>query len=602
MEEEKRRHRDHLKKRISAWGNDEDPLPPGGTNKWEITPRTATQSKRLKWDQTPLGLVKIEDDCVHRSRSAENRWDVGNMSETQLLKYAEMPLREINLCLPNKGYKKYNLEIGLEEAVESLTHTDLPEIKSEERDFFSPMFIAGNEAEIAIYRGLLLVKNGDSKMRRHGRRMLVRSKETNGILEKIVLLCMSLDLEVPEKARMVELVKELLGKNRDVGYKRELMFIMASYLDHRMLKKTVLECFGLFFGTGIEPLIEIFEEDASSPEPHIREAVSKVLGAYAVYHKLEGTRELLEALAANHRYEVRSTCVKALISIFVLLGLSVLPDLDFVLGLLSKLLLDTSRLIRVDACNAMSVLFNLIKPYRDTRTNGMFFLLKRQALGAHGMEFDAIVRTMSFLCIDNQDFAEITYKVLRAAGGKGSTEVKVFEKLCDKIEPDEAKEYFRSLLSAIFSQNMEIHKSFAISLCVSMCRHSEIPSAILGYYREPRLMDMVSDIFSRVSDLGDADTALYYESVLAALRGGSEVALRLLEPLVNKKSLRPKFVWMFIQEGARWFKSPEVATRIRGLVVVKELAMFMERRDIVYCGCILFESLGSPTRIFCVLC
>jgi splicing factor 3B subunit 1 len=600
MEDEKRRLQSHLRSRnISVWDEEEKTAPINKTSRWEITPRTATQSKRLKWDQTPLGLIRVEDDSVHRSRGAENRWDKSGSSEGLLLKYAEMPLREINLCLPSRGYRKYNLEIGQEEILESLAHTDLPEIKSEERDFFSPIFRGENEAEAMAYRGLLLVKNGDSKMRRHGKRMLVRNKSVDDVLEKLVLLCMSLDLEVAEKTRMVELMKEILEANRGhLGYRRELMFVLASYADSYPLRKTSLECFGLFFDSRVEPLVEVFEEDISSPEIHIREAVSKVFGAYAVHHGFEGAKALLEALSASTRYETRNTCIRTVISICTFLGKSVLQALDSVLELLSGLLLDMDRLIRVDSCNALSVVFNLIKPYRSTRTSSVFFLLRKQALSAHGTEFDAILRSMSFLCIENKDFAEITYRLLKTVGARSSTEIKVFERICGSIDPEEARGYFKGLLPIAFSQNPEASRPFIVSLCVHMCRHSDISQIILRHYGDPRLVNVISEIFSKARDLDldDVDAAAYYDSLLAALRSGNEVTLRLLEPLVNKKFLRPNFVQTLVQEGMKWFRNPDPTVRTRGLAVVKELSMFMDRKDVVYCGCILFENLSEPDK------
>ncbi|EPR80091.1 HSH155 U2 snRNP spliceosome subunit, partial [Spraguea lophii 42_110] len=71
---------------------------------WESTPRTVTQSKRLKWDQTPIGTTKM----VEMLEKA-NLWDIPpyEIEETEY-KNINFNIDDLIKILPSKGYNVYS--------------------------------------------------------------------------------------------------------------------------------------------------------------------------------------------------------------------------------------------------------------------------------------------------------------------------------------------------------------------------------------------------------------------------------------------------------------------------------------------------------------
>lgn len=569
-------------RRKSVWDEERGEQP--RTSRWEVTPRTATQSKRLKWDQTPLGYIRVEDDSWSGSRVREMQWDEERGEKTAAL-YSEMSLREINMCLPAKGYRRYNLvQTSEHEAAE-----DLPEIPEDERDFFMP--VHSRDADAEIYRGLLFLKSGKG-----GRKMLTRpGMDANKVLEKAVLMAMSLELTAEEKARVVDLMQTLLeGIGVDsVQFIRETLFVLGSYAYFYPLRKASMAALSLMYRDGPGVLRKI-EEECSSTDMHIREIAGKIVGTAVGYLGMKQMEGFLRRMAGDGRDAVRRTFARAVASACSLVGRAFVPDMEHVLDMLCSLLADRNRFVRVDAANALSAVFKTMRPFRNMQTDNIFFILRGEALNARAIELRAFLRAMSLLC-HSEEFSEMTFEVLDASE-KSVSELKVFERICSLVGQKRAQKYFAETVEMLFSLPKE-HHALVSSICVKMAVHRETARLVLRFYTRPECVGLVSEIFSRVAlDLDGDDAETYYSSIRGAV-GQNDAAAGLADLLVNKRCLQPRFIRLIAEDAMRLMRGTDSGTRVRGLTTMRRIASLLDMRSLEHCGAILFENMGEKDQL-----
>lgn len=585
------------RRKASVW--DEEPGEArGNVSKWEVTPRTATQSKRLKWDQTPLGYIRVEDDAWSRRgmRGPSGVWDRGERGSRTDAVYSEMSLREINMCLPSKGYRRYDLRHeSLDEQVQA---EDLPDVSGDEKDFFMPALGGSSEAGADVYRGILLVKNGSKRMAAHGFRMLKRMR-TSDVVEKVILMAMSLELDDKGKEKVVSLLLFLL-KGADIqkmAHVREVLFVLGSYSYFPLLRRQCMTVLALVYRHGLELSVRSIENDFASKEPYIREVVGNVVGTFAEYFGTEEVRGLLGSLAASSCGEVRRTCIRCVVGICEFSGRGVAVHLRGVLDILGRMVVDRSRFIRVDAANAMSYVFRLVSPVRTAQMDDLFGLLRREVSRCGSIEFNPLLRAMSRLCLGSREHSEVVFGLLRHSGEQGVSGLKVYERVCDEIDGNESWEYFDKISGTLFSHVGRENANLVVSICTKMGGDPRVPRRILEYYSDPLNAGLISRIFSRLPGLclDEGEAEEYYRAICNGL-GHDDTTVGLVYPLVSKGFLQQRHGSMLMSETMRLIRSPAVDARVRGFKAMGNLARVLSTKELVQCGNMLVENMGDADQ------
>ncbi|KAG5858993.1 hypothetical protein KMI_09g14200 [Encephalitozoon hellem] len=584
------------RRKMSVWDED-DAVDRRNVSKWEITPRTATQSKRLKWDQTPLGYIRVEDDLWSGTRmSSGSVWDKGALEGEGGAEYSEMTLREINMCLPAKGYKRYDLRHA--SGGEELNVKDLPEISAEEKDFFMPLLEAKDGDEADVYKGILLIKNGNKKMSMHGFKIL-KKKDVNAVLEKVLLMAMSLELSDKDKERVIGLLRFLLSDAdmSEVKYMKEVLLVVGSYSYFPSLRRMCMPVLALIYRCGFEYSIQAIEECFTSREPYVREVSGNVVGTFICHFDMPRIHGLLSSLARSKSDEARKTCIRCIIGICEFAGGGIASYLEPVLDILSRLVTDRNRFIRMDAANAMSYIFKLISPLKTLQMDGIFDILRKEASRSGGIEFSSLLKAMSCLCHGRREHSEEVFNLLKGSNERGTSSLKVFERVCDTISIEDSWKYFDQMSDIFFSSKGRENASLVVSICTKIGGDTRVARRILEHYNDPLNAGLISRIFSRIPKMrfGKEEVEMYCRSICNAIpHDGATASLVLL--LVSKEFLQQRHVSMVASESFKLLKDPSLDTRIRGLKAIGGLAKILNAKELSYYGNLLMENITGSDQ------
>ncbi|KAH9410615.1 hypothetical protein HK407_12g17460 [Ordospora pajunii] len=585
-----------IKNEMLEWDEKDEPST-RKISRWEITPRTATQSKRLKWDQTPLGYIKMEDDVWSGGVSRMSaRWDTDDTKAVNAV-YSEMSAREINMCLPSKGYKRYDVADAGRDVYDGIDKAGLPEIPADEKDFFMPIFNSGSEAEVNVYKGILLVKNGSKAMRARG--LAILKKADAGLaLEAVVLMGMSLELDDGGKMKLVEMLKALLESVDMHGVKclREILFVLGSYCWIDLPRKLLIPALTMIYANGIEFVISRIQYDFSSKDFHIREVVGKVIGTFIRFFKVDEVFKLLNSMGSSQTADVRKCCVRAVLGICDMLGSEASLYLEMLLDVICMLVQDGNRFVKMDAANAMSYMFSTVSSQIPS-ADSIFCLLSNEFVNSRSIESEALLRAMSHLCYDSVEHSRVVFEFLRASGAIDAGSARIFDKVCLMIDKEDAFEYFCRLQPVVFGTDAREYENAMSAMCVKMCVDSRAAKMILACYSDAWNARLVSKIFSNVEGLeldGD-DADKYYRCVCNAIRHGA-VSVKLVRLLVGKRFLQKRHTGMLVSEFIGMLKDPVADTRTRGLCMLKSIASMLSKDELVLCGNFLMENMMEENQ------
>ncbi|KAF9762952.1 U2 snRNP component prp10 [Nosema granulosis] len=244
------------------------------TSKWEITPRTATQSKKLKWDQTPFGVIKIESEKYEDGKIKSENGFQEDQKTCDFLLNKTLTMEEINMILPREGYTVYNVWDN-----EEIEEIDFKLFNDEEKVFFSPLNESDSEDVKRIYKGLYILKRGKAK------RVLKIFKgcaDKKLALEKIILFCFTFDLSVREKEIILKSINTILEYESGF-YTREIFYILSKFSNEETLEEECRLIFSQIFERGYEDFKQTLENEMRESEKETRDLISKLL-AIGVYH------------------------------------------------------------------------------------------------------------------------------------------------------------------------------------------------------------------------------------------------------------------------------------------------------------------------------
>lgn len=477
-------------KGLSAW--DEDDTPKKICNKWEITPRTATQSASLRWDQTPLGVLKVGEGF----NNVRGDWD-DEITENLVKK---ITIREINMCLPNDGY---DIHVFLEE--HSIAGDDLF-IKPEEDVFFGAIYESNDLEEVEALKLLLQIKNGNKKALKQ-----IKHCNKNMLLEKAIMMVLSLNMKIEEKRRFLKLVYLIL---RDIEietlpYIKELLYIIGSWIDNTILRSQSLEALEPIFARGKDYMLEVIEDDLRQANTSIREAVAQIIAAMWLFYGIAELKDFLEALTVSQFYEVKCTFCQVIIKICVLQGKAVLENLQFLCDCLITIIRDNNRYLKADAGNAASMLLSTIHPYRGPETTTLFDTMLYEIKSTYPIP--SVMKAMAYLCEENKEFAEQLFDILKRRKKFDGDTVKILDRICSNIEG--AMSYFNMHINALM--HSKTNKNVLVNLCTKMCK--ENADMLLPYFAEQELMGIVAIVYTRIV-LEFEDVERYYDSLRNAVK------------------------------------------------------------------------------------
>ncbi|EOB13173.1 hypothetical protein NBO_146g0003 [Nosema bombycis CQ1] len=241
------------------------------TSKWEITPRTATQSKRLKWDQTPFGVVKVESEIYKDNRLQTTSGFSLKQKQNDFMFNKRLTMDEINTILPKEGYSIYNVWNN-----EDIEQIDFQLFDEDEKLFFSELNETTDEDIKLIFKGLFILKKVKKNKSKRVLKIFTKVKSRNYALEKVILFCFSFDLSINEKSLILKIINVLLSESLSI-FRREVFYILAKFSEEENLADECKESFITIFKNNFEDFKTALEREIQDCEKETKDLISRLL-------------------------------------------------------------------------------------------------------------------------------------------------------------------------------------------------------------------------------------------------------------------------------------------------------------------------------------
>jgi len=399
----------------------------GGTSKWDQTPDVRPSSSKWdqtpdlksttsKWDQTPtivpgstqiLGMetpIHPGKASVYQQYRREKEFEEKNrpLTEAELDDILPGEKEGFTIIRPPESYvplmtpaRKQSLEspmissgyimptTGQVQAPDVDTAIDigegLPLIKPEDRELFANIInvdetkLTIEEAkEVKIKKLLLKIKNGTPIQRKQALRQITeRAKEfgPNALFSQIMPILMSDTLEEQERHLLVKVIDRILYKLDDLvrPYVPNILIVVGPMLmDQDMYARNEAReiISNLAKAAGPVTMIHVLRPDIDNDNGLARSMTAKM---FAVVASALGIPTLLPFLKAacnsKKSWKARSTGIKIVQQIAILIGCAVLPHLKNLVDIICHGLTDENREVRTNTAMAIAALAEAAAPY-----------------------------------------------------------------------------------------------------------------------------------------------------------------------------------------------------------------------------------------------
>ncbi|KAG7714754.1 hypothetical protein KL949_004590 [Ogataea haglerorum] len=226
--------------------------------------------------------------------------------------------------------------------------------------------------EIQCMKLILMIKNGSPQVRKVSLRQLQENARYFGadhIFNVILPLLMSKSLEDQERHLLVKVVGRVLFRLDELirPYAHKiLVVIMPLLIDEDMV--TRLEgreiISNLSKAAGLAHMISVLRPDIDHSDDYVRNTVARTFAVIASSLGIQSLLPFLRAVCGSKKsWLARHTGVKIVQQIAILMGSSILPYLNGLVGCVSKAITDENLSVRTLAATAISNLAEASAPY-----------------------------------------------------------------------------------------------------------------------------------------------------------------------------------------------------------------------------------------------
>lgn len=230
---------------------------------------------------------------------------------------------------------------------------------------------AADVAKFIVMKQLLCIKNGDTKQRRLGMRLLCDRADVLG-LETVItclfdVLYVRCDMNAQEKHFMVKLTERLISRFADsiTPFAQKIVFYFEPLLTDvdLIMRDDGKEVIGMLASTiGIRNMYEIIRKDIDNEDDRIRRHTAKVIAVVAVALGPEEVMRIVRPVSAARNPIARHTIVKAIDEMTSMIGFGmarVVGDLGLIF---ENLLRDPDHRVKTDAAIALSKVCEAVAP------------------------------------------------------------------------------------------------------------------------------------------------------------------------------------------------------------------------------------------------
>ncbi|KAF7683467.1 Splicing factor 3B subunit 1 [Astathelohania contejeani] len=378
---------------------------------WEQTPRTTTQSKKLKWDQTPIGL----DPTTFEFNPKPSKWDM--YGKTEIKTNQSFKLSELNRMLPDDGYRILNLDELRKEEIDTKLF----------KSSYSEELRCINEDSAVIQTNLLAIKNGNT-----GEPIKILKKyKTKSILYEEIAMGLISPTNTPEQIyRLLKLTEKLYPI--PLHLIKEFLFIIATFMQNKnfYIKKLALSMLNDLCKK--KETFLIIKDEIRCDEEEIREATACIL---AVAKEME----LIRAMARSKYPNVVDTFIRCTMRLVDIWGKDVVDEMiEYLLSLVEK--------HTVHVCNAISFICKTVFPYNCRGFEMISHKIMELVRTKKGSL--PLLRALAYLSVNTNLYVNEIYSILKRK--KYYNEIKIYDKIADKVTDDGL---YERMMVNIFNEN-----------------------------------------------------------------------------------------------------------------------------------------------------
>ena len=260
------------------------------------------------------------------------------------------------------------------------TDGDLPELKPEDRTFFSALLTQEDEQVLTaeeirdrrIMRLLLKVKNGTPPVRKAALRQLTdRAREFGAgpLFSQINPLLMSPSLEDQERHLLVKVIDRILYRLDDLvrPYVHKILVVIEPLLidqDYyaRVEGREIIS--NMAKAAGLATMIANMRPDIDQPDEYVRNTTARAFAVVASALGIPALMPFLKAVCLSKKtWYARHTGIKIVQQIAILMGCGVLPHLKGLVDIVEHGLVDEEQKVRTMTALALAALAEAATPY-----------------------------------------------------------------------------------------------------------------------------------------------------------------------------------------------------------------------------------------------
>ncbi|KAH3662218.1 hypothetical protein OGAPHI_005466 [Ogataea philodendri] len=492
--------------------------------------------------------------------------------------------------------------------------------------------------EIQCMKLILMIKNGSPQVRKVSLRQLQENARYFGadhIFNVILPLLMSKSLEDQERHLLVKVVGRVLFRLEELirPYAHKiLVVIMPLLIDEDMV--TRLEgreiISNLSKAAGLAHMISVLRPDIDHSDDYVRNTVARTFAVVASSLGIQSLLPFLRAVCGSKKsWLARHTGVKIVQQIAILMGSSILPYLNGLVGCIGRLISDENLNVRTMAAMAISNLAESSAPYGFDAFEKILDPLWQGLRRHRGRGLAAFLRALGYIIplMDEEYSNYYTREVFRVLTREFSspedemkrTVLRIINQCCS-IEVVDGRVFKEGKLVQEFFQNFWNRRTALDSRISRMCVDASVslsnkigPNAVIGQMLVP--MKDESETFRRMAvetssrivqqhgsfDLDDRTVERLLDALLFSFQHQTlddSVVLNGFGNILVSLGVRIKPHLMSIMSAVLYRlknKTPEVRQQAADLIARTSVVLkICDQEDmLVRLSSILYESLGE---------
>ncbi|TBU05696.1 subunit of U2 snRNP spliceosome [Hamiltosporidium magnivora] len=584
----------------SEWEDEVEEV--GVVEKISQTPRTTTQTKRMMWDQTPVGRIKNGNFDTICSYGLSSKWDLKPNSDKFFIKEnVEFNLKEIIKIVPRDIFKVlepplWYLDNKKEENF--ITDLELPCYKAEDYQLFNQLILnIGSESfEIEILKNLICLKNGEKKEVKNAKKKLLKIYGKNKFLyEKITSILISSLLNDIEKLKYLEFLKILIEYSDECFFLKDFMIIMATFIlgKYFRLHKICIEIFYLIFTKHDHNFVLLlFEDEIKCKNEIYTKNISFIIYLMINFYDLKSLTLFFKSLNKS-KYNKANELLAEIFVQYTLKHRNI--DFKFLVKVILKLLKKENEFLKVKGCEILNLAI-----YKSTDSDIFLDIIDYIYRECHNVSTKVFVNYLNVLATFREKFEienfkiEIFFRINKLIYKRFYFEkcLEIYRKICLIIEKEDSfyflQKHFKLILTTKKIKNLQL-------LLEKVLKNPKNINIVFEMYRNESevLRNLISKVIVKIDDLyiGDVQMNDYFDCLNFSLSKNDIFTIKNLEILIKKSNYQYVWIKKFFEIFISEFIQRDYQIKIYGTQKVSKIIAFLEKDDILLLYSLLIENL-----------